>query len=125
MCGIAGILRREGAPVFETEVRSMCDLMTHRGPDDDGIHIGDGVGLGMRRLSIIGLSNGSQPIANEDRTVWVVFNGEIYNYEALRSHLAARGHMFRTDSDTECLVHLYEDYGVEFVEHLRGMLAFA
>ncbi|HYB96598.1 MAG TPA: asparagine synthase (glutamine-hydrolyzing) [Vicinamibacterales bacterium] len=125
MCGIAGILRREGAPVFETEVRSMCDLMTHRGPDDDGVYIGDGVGLGMRRLSIIGLSNGSQPIANEDRTVWVVFNGEIYNYEALRSHLAARGHMFRTDSDTECLVHLYEDYGVEFVEHLRGMFAFA
>ena len=103
----------------------MCDVMVHRGPDEDGVYIGNGVGLGMRRLSIIGLDTGSQPIANEDRSVWVVFNGEIYNYARLRHDLEGRGHVFRTGSDTECLVHLYEDHGEALVDHLRGMFAFA
>jgi asparagine synthase (glutamine-hydrolysing) len=125
MCGIAGMVRWAGAPVLENEIRGMCDVMVHRGPDDDGVYIGDGVGLGMRRLSIIGLDTGHQPIANEDRSVWVVFNGEIYNYAELRKQLEQRGHVFRTDSDTECLVHLYEDHGDALVEHLRGMFAFA
>ena len=125
MCGIAGMVRWTGAPVFEREIRAMCDVMVHRGPDDDGIYVGDGVGLGMRRLSIIGLDSGRQPIANEDRTVWVVFNGEIYNYRDLRHTLTERGHVFRTSTDTECLVHLYEDHGAGLVEHLRGMFAFA
>ena len=119
------MVRWAGEPVLEREIRSMCDLMVHRGPDEDGVYIGDGVGLGMRRLSIIGLDSGRQPIANEDRTVWVVFNGEIYNYQSLRHHLMQRGHIFRTDTDTECLVHLYEDHGADLVDHLRGMFAFA
>ena len=119
------MVRWTGQPVGEHEIRSMCDLMVHRGPDDDGIYVGDGVGLGMRRLSIIGLDTGRQPIANEDRTVWVVFNGEIYNYASLRKDLEQRGHVFRTGTDTECLVHLYEDHGEHLVEHLRGMFAFA
>ncbi len=125
MCGIAGIVRWNEQPVLEHEIRSMCDVMVHRGPDDDGVYIGGMVGLGMRRLSIIGLSSGSQPIANEDGTVRVVFNGEIYNYAALRRDLEQRGHVFRTASDTECLVHLYEDHGAALVDHLRGMFAFA
>jgi asparagine synthase (glutamine-hydrolysing) len=125
MCGIAGIVRWTGQPVLEHEIRTMCDVMVHRGPDDDGVFVGEGVGLGMRRLSIIGLDTGRQPIANEDRSVWVVFNGEIYNYAALRKQLEQRGHIFRTESDTECLVHLYEDHGDALVDHLRGMFAFA
>lgn len=125
MCGIAGIVRWTGQPVVEHEIRAMCEVMIHRGPDEDGVYIGDGVGLGMRRLSIIGLDTGKQPIANEDGTVWVVFNGEIYNYESLRHDLEQRGHVFRTGSDTECLVHLYEDHGESLVQHLRGMFAFA
>jgi asparagine synthase (glutamine-hydrolysing) len=125
MCGIAGIVRWDEQPVLEHEVRSMCDVMVHRGPDEGGIYVNGHVGLGMRRLSIIGIDSGSQPIANEDRTVWVVFNGEIYNYASLRRELEQRGHVFRTTSDTECLVHLYEDYGARLVNHLRGMFAFA
>ena len=125
MCGIAGMVRWSGPPVLEREIRDMCDVMTHRGPDEDGVYVNGGVGLGMRRLSIIGLDTGSQPIANEDRTVWVVFNGEIYNYASLRRQLEQRGHVFRTDSDTECLVHLYEDHGENLVDQLRGMFAFA
>jgi asparagine synthase (glutamine-hydrolysing) len=125
VCGIAGIVRWNEQPVLEHEIRSMCDVMVHRGPDEDGVYIGGPVGLGMRRLSIIGIDSGSQPIANEDGTVWVVFNGEIYNYAALRSDLEQRGHQFRTTSDTECLVHLYEDHGARLVDHLRGMFAFA
>jgi asparagine synthase (glutamine-hydrolysing) len=119
------MVRWAGPPILEQDIRAMCDVMTHRGPDEGGVYVSDGVGIGMRRLSIIGLDTGSQPLANEDRTVWVVFNGEIYNYEALRHRLEQRGHVFRTDSDTECLVHLYEDHGEHLVEHLRGMFAFA
>ena len=125
MCGIAGIVRWDQRPVLEHEIRAMCGAMVHRGPDDEGIYLGDGVAIGMRRLSIIDLSNGHQPVSNEDGSVWIVFNGEIYNYQALRRDLIARGHAFRTNSDTETIVHLYEEYGAGCVEHLRGMFGFA
>src|SRR5207253_97958 len=103
----------------------MCGVMAHRGPDDEGVYIGDGVAIGMRRLSIIDLSNGDQPISNEDGTIWIVFNGEIYNYQELRRDLQKRGHTFRTASDTETIVHLYEDLGPRCVDRLRGMFGFA
>jgi len=103
----------------------MCAAMVHRGPDDEGIYVAPGVGLGMRRLSIIDLGNGHQPLSNEDGTVWIVFNGEIYNYQELRLRLESCGHVFRTASDTETIVHLYEDVGSRCVEYLRGMFAFA
>ena len=125
MCGIAGIIRWDQRPVLEHEIRAMCGAMVHRGPDDEGIYLGDGVAIGMRRLSIIDLDNGHQPVSNEDGSVWIVFNGEIYNYRELRRQLQGRGHTFRTESDTETIVHLYEDFGPRCVEHLRGMFAFA
>ncbi len=103
----------------------MCESILHRGPDEDGFFVAPGVGLGMRRLSIIDLAGGRQPIFNEDGTVVVVFNGEIYNYEELTQGLKERGHVFKTNSDTETIVHLYEDHGLEFVDHLRGMFAIA
>lgn len=124
MCGIAGYFLQEGQA--ETgRLRAMCDAIRHRGPDDEGLRADGQCGLGMRRLSIIDLSTGHQPIANEDGTVWVVFNGEIYNYQQLRRDLAARGHRFSTSSDTETLVHLYEDEGAVGVNKLRGMFACA
>jgi asparagine synthase (glutamine-hydrolysing) len=125
MCGIAGIIRWDGAPVAEGELRAMCGAMTHRGPDDQGLYVNGSVGLGMRRLSIIDLDGGHQPVPNEDRSIWVVFNGEIYNYRALRRDLERRGHVFTTNSDTETIVHLYEDYGPQCVDRLRGMFAIA
>jgi asparagine synthase (glutamine-hydrolysing) len=123
MCGIVGMVGPE--PVAETAILEMCDAIRHRGPDDAGSFVEGGVGLGMRRLSIIDLAGGHQPIANEDGSVVVVFNGEIYNHVALRAELAARGHGFRTRSDTEILVHLYEDEGERMLPRLRGMFAFA
>jgi asparagine synthase (glutamine-hydrolysing) len=125
MCGIAGIVRWDGAPVPEQDIRSMCAAIVHRGPDDEGVYLADGVALGQRRLSIIDLEGGHQPLSNEDGTVWIVFNGEIYNYGELRRDLERRGHVFRTNSDTETIVHLYEDEGARCVERLRGMFAFA
>src|SRR5919109_1604256 len=107
MCGIAGFVLREGSAEASL-VRSMCDRMRHRGPDDEGIHVDGGCGIGMRRLSIIDLNTGHQPISNEDGSIWVVFNGEIYNFHELRDDLIGKGHQFRTSSDTETLVHLYE-----------------
>lgn len=105
-------------------MRSMCDQIRHRGPDDEGILVDGGCGIGMRRLSIIDLKTGHQPVSNEDGSVWVVFNGEIYNYQELRADLIARGHHFSTHSDTETLVHLYEEKGAEGLALLRGMFAF-
>lgn len=125
MCGIAGILSFDGRPVSPGELRAMTDVLVHRGPDDEGFFVGRGVGLGMRRLSIIDLETGQQPVANEDGTVHVVQNGEIYNFRELRRELEARGHAFTTAGDTEVLVHLYEEHGPAFVERLRGMFAFA
>lgn len=124
MCGIAGFYLREGQASMAA-VRAMCDQIRHRGPDDEGYHMQAGCAIGMRRLSIIDLSTGHQPMANEDESVWVVFNGEIYNYRELRRDLLARGHRFATNSDTETLVHLYEEEGAEGLRRLRGMFAYA
>jgi len=123
MCGIAGFLLRNGQATPEA-VRTMTDVIRHRGPDDEGIYTDGPCGIGMRRLSIIDLSTGHQPISNEDGSIWVVFNGEIYNYQELRQDLISRGHRFRTNSDTETLVHLYEEMGTEGLALLRGMFAF-
>ena len=125
VCGIAGIVRSDGAPVDRELVTRMNDAIRHRGPDDDGFYFSDGVGLGMRRLSIIDLAHGQQPIHNQDRTAWIVFNGEIYNYRELRAQLENLGHTFYTDSDTEAIVHAWDQYGTDCPRHLRGMFAFA
>ena len=126
MCGIVGKLNTDRSkPVEPALVRAMCQTLVHRGPDDEGIYVDGNVGLGMRRLSIIDLAGGHQPISNEDGTVWVVLNGEIYNYRDWRPLLESRGHRFATNSDTEAIVHLYEEYGDDFVHHLRGMFAIA
>jgi asparagine synthase (glutamine-hydrolysing) len=124
MCGIAGFLLQKGAGSLAV-VTAMCDQIRHRGPDDAGVYIDRGCGIGMRRLSIIDLSTGHQPIANEDGSLWVVFNGEIYNYQDLRRDLLAQGHRFSTNSDTETILHLYEEYGVASFSRLRGMFALA
>lgn len=125
MCGICGIVHVDGAPVDPLLLEAMTATLVHRGPDDDGYYVSGGVGLGMRRLSIIDLPGGRQPIANEDETIRIVFNGEIYNYRELREDLVSRGHVFRTHSDTEVIVHLYEEMGAECVTRLNGMFAFA
>lgn len=126
MCGICGVAFTDAKrPAHAATLRDMCETMIHRGPDDAGYHVGTGVGLGIRRLSIIDLDGGRQPISNEDETVVVVLNGEIYNYQELRTMLLAKGHRFRTHSDTEVIVHLYEERGLECVAELRGMFAFA
>jgi asparagine synthase (glutamine-hydrolysing) len=106
-------------------IEPMCTIMRHRGPDDQGTYCQGQIGLGVRRLSIIGVTTGHMPIHNEDSSVWVAFNGEIYNYQTLRARLESRGHRFYTTSDTEVIVHLYEEHGADFVEHLRGMFAIA
>jgi asparagine synthase (glutamine-hydrolysing) len=124
MCGIAGILDINSAPE-KGLIERMCRIMTHRGPDGEGYHISGPVALGHRRLSIIDLEGGKQPLCNEDGTVWITFNGEIYNFQELRDDLAAKGHRFATRSDTEAIVHAYEEYGERCVERLRGMFAFA
>jgi asparagine synthase (glutamine-hydrolysing) len=124
MCGIAGLLSQDSGS--ERMVREMMDALQHRGPDDSGLYHGDdGVTLGHRRLSVIGLESGRQPISNEDGTVWIVFNGEIYNWRNLRADLEKKGHTFSTDSDTEVIVHLYEDHGIGCLRFLRGMFAFS
>lgn len=126
MCGIAGIAALSGKiqPTIEL-IRCMCDTIVHRGPDEEGLDVRDSVALGMRRLSIIDLSGGSQPIFNEDRTIRVVFNGEIYNFKQLRKELEQFGHKFYTRTDTEVIVHAYEHYGRDFAKHLNGMFAVA
>jgi asparagine synthase (glutamine-hydrolysing) len=126
MCGICGVYPYGiGEPVGAEVLDSMLRSIRHRGPDDEGMYLDADVGLGSRRLSIIDLAGGRQPICNEDRSVVVVFNGEIYNFEELRARLQRRGHAFTTDSDTEVIVHLYEERGDECVRELRGMFAFA
>src|SRR6266511_1697977 len=126
MCGIAGIVdARLPASEVLPLLRKMTDAITHRGPDDEGFAVEDGVGLGIRRLSIIDVTGGHQPINGEDGSVQVVFNGEIYNYPELRERLSGRGHTFRTHSDTEVIVHSYEDKGVGCLEDLRGMFGVA
>jgi asparagine synthase (glutamine-hydrolysing) len=125
MCGIAGQVRNDGAPVSDELLASMCALIEHRGPDSRGVHTGDGVGLGIQRLRVIDLETGDQPIYNEDRSIAVVLNGEIYNFRELRAELQQRGHTFRTAGDTEVIVHLYEERGPNCVAALNGMFAFA
>ncbi len=132
MCGIAGFVDVGGSAHANNDVererhtlRQMCDVIRHRGPDDEGTFVGDGAALGMRRLSIIDLGGGHQPIHNEDRSLWVVFNGEIYNYRELRAELSGHGHAFYTDTDTETIVHAYEQWGEDAFSHLRGMFGIA
>jgi asparagine synthase (glutamine-hydrolysing) len=126
MCGVCGIVRSDGAgPDDERLVEMMCDELRHRGPDDHGMFAAPGVVLGHRRLSIIDLDTGAQPMSINDGALTIVFNGEIYNYRELRDQLAARGRVFRTKSDTEVILHLYDELGVDCLQHLRGMFAFA
>jgi asparagine synthase (glutamine-hydrolysing) len=126
MCGIAGQVNFDrGEPVERETILRMARSIAHRGPDDEGFFIAGPVGLGFRRLSIIDLSGGHQPMCNEDETLWIVLNGEIYNFKQLRPELIRRGHRFKTESDTETILHLYEEHGVDCVKHLRGMFAFA
>ncbi|MBK8321979.1 MAG: asparagine synthase (glutamine-hydrolyzing) [Betaproteobacteria bacterium] len=126
MCGIAGILSRpRGQPPQARELSAMIGRLAHRGPDGNGIHLDGPAGLAHARLAIIDLAGGAQPLANETGSVWVTFNGEIFNFVELRADLVARGHAFRTQSDTEVIVHLYEDHGERFVEHLNGQFAIA
>ncbi|MDQ2855419.1 MAG: asparagine synthetase B, partial [Acidobacteriota bacterium] len=131
MCGIAGFIdlwdtngvrgRDDRAAILE----NMCEVIRYRGPDDSGSLLTDGAALGMRRLSIIDLSGGHQPMSGEDGSATIVFNGEIYNFRELQPKLEAHGHKFQTRSDTEAIVHAYEQYGTACVDHLRGMFAFA
>jgi asparagine synthase (glutamine-hydrolysing) len=133
MCGIAGAAWTDPAQALSPEIlRRMTTAIVHRGPDDAGEYFGDSIppgrgqcALGFRRLSIIDLAGGHQPLSNEDGSIWIAFNGEIYNYRELRGPLIARGHRFATDSDTEVIVHLYEDQGIDCLQQLRGMFAFA
>ncbi len=125
MCGIVGIVCNDHSDVDQALVQRMCAAIRHRGPDDDGFYFMGPVGFGMRRLSIIDVKGGAQPIHNQDRTAWIVFNGEIYNYRQLRDQLEKLGHAFYTNSDTEAIVHAYDQYGADCPKHLRGMFAFA
>jgi len=128
MCGIAGILDLKGNNIDNALLKAMCDTMIHRGPDDEGYYFsnkpGASIGLGHRRLSIIDLKTGHQPVHNENKNIWVIHNGEIYNFMKLRDSLEKKGHIFYTHSDTEVIVHAYEEYGEDVVHHLRGMFAF-
>ena len=121
MCGITGLVNFEDTSLLH----NMCNLLEHRGPDADGFFENKNASLGIRRLSIIDVDGGNQPISNEDETIWTVFNGEIYNYEILQEDLKSKGHKFQTNSDTETIVHAYEEYGLDFVNYLRGMFAIA
>lgn len=126
MCGIVGIVNFDSAEnIDEKALRSMASIVSHRGPDDEGFYVDGNIGLGHRRLSIIDLKTGHQPMCNEDETVWIVSSGEIYNYLEVRQELTAKGHDFKTHSDTEVIIHLYEEYGVRCVDKLNGMFAFA
>src|SRR5215510_16594676 len=126
MCGICGICLTDlQARVDPDLLNAMNDSLAHRGPDGQGVYITGAVGLGHRRLSIIDLATGDQPIFNEDHSIAIVFNGEIYNYKELRDDLIKKGHRFRTTGDTEVIVHLYEERGIDCVRDLNGMFAFA
>ncbi len=124
MCGIVGIVNTNKSVSYDI-LKRMNDAIVHRGPDDEGFFIEENVGLTMRRLSIIDLAGGKQPIHSYDKTKWIVFNGEIYNYLELKKHLTDKGFEFYTNSDTEVIVNLYQLYGIDCLQHLRGMFAFA
>lgn len=124
MCGICGIVFFNGERVSELDIKKMNDLLYHRGPDSQGYFIKDNIAIAMRRLSIIDLKTGDQPISNEDQKIQVILNGEIYNFLKLKEDLIKKGHRFKSKTDTEVIAHLYEEYGIDFVRHLRGMFAF-
>jgi asparagine synthase (glutamine-hydrolysing) len=126
MCGICGVFHAQNKPPIDPSViEQMTNSLTHRGPDDHGTYIQGPIGLGFTRLSIIDLNGGHQPMSNEEGTIWLVFNGEIWNYTHLRSELQQKGHVFRTQSDTETVIHAYEEYGLDAISHLHGMFGFA
>ena len=125
MCGIAGKYNIDGKEVRLDTLKQMLSAIQHRGPDEFGVYMDKNIGLAHARLSIIDLCGGQQPMSNEDGTVWITFNGEIFNYLELREDLLKRGHRFSTHSDTEVIIHLYEDYGPECLKHLNGQFAFA
>src|SRR5215510_7950565 len=126
MCGICGLAHSDPTQRVDLDVaQRMRDAIAHRGPDGEGLHVAAGVALAHRRLSIIDLAGGAQPLSNEDGTVWVTYNGEIYNFQGLKDSLVKRGHVFRTHCDTEVVVHAYEEWGDGFVARLNGMFAFA
>jgi asparagine synthase (glutamine-hydrolysing) len=125
MCGIAGIVNFQGKEDQQSILNPMLRAMHHRGPDATGIYLSDHAGLGHARLSIIDLSGGHQPIHNEAENIWIVFNGEIFNYPELREELIKKGHRFYTKSDTEVIIHLYEEYGNGLFQHLNGQFAIA
>src|SRR5690242_5700487 len=125
MCGIAGVVDTNRRRADSALVQQMCDALRHRGPDDEDYYVKGPAVLGQRRLAILDLVTGRQPMSNEDGTVWATFNGEIYNFAALRQRLKGLGHRFATQSDTEVIVHAWEQYGAASVKHLRGMFAFA
>ena len=126
MCGICGKLAFDHqVTISPTLMKEMADAIRHRGPDDEGYYVSGQVGLSFRRLSIIDLKSGHQPLSNENGSIWIVFNGEIYNYQELRDFLLKKGHVFKTRTDTEVIVHLYEEFGPGCLEKLRGMFSFA
>ena len=125
MCGIAGIVRFDDSLPTDKDIRRMVDLIKHRGPDGEGILVRDQIAIGHRRLSIIDIEGGRQPMSNEDGNVWVTYNGELYNFEKLRDQLRGLGHVFKSNSDTEVIVHAFEQWGSDCVRHFRGMFAFA
>src|SRR3954464_6300529 len=125
MCGISGVFDFKGAPVDRELVRRMSSAISHRGPDGEGYYFDDAVGLGHRRLSIIDIKGGSQPISNETDRLHIIFNGEIYNYVELREELQAKGHRFKTQTDTEVILHAYEQWGIDCVSRFNGIFAFA
>ncbi|MEW6497562.1 MAG: asparagine synthetase B, partial [Cyanobacteriota bacterium] len=126
MCGISGKVNFKQEVVDRAAIAKMCQRLVHRGPDDEGIYTSLHIGLGQRRLSIIDLSSRAvAPLPNEDGTIWVTFNGEIYNFQELKAELTEKGHIFRTATDTEVIVHLYEEYGTQCLSKMRGMFAFA
>jgi len=126
MCGICGFINfSRDEPADRSVLEGMRDILRHRGPDDAGLYIDGPVALGHRRLSIIDLGGGHQPMSNEDGTVWIIFNGEVYNYIELRRSFLEGRHRFRSTGDTEVMIHLYEDLGADCVKHFNGMFAFA
>ena len=125
MCGIVGVCGWDAEPVQEQTIRQMLAMIKHRGPDQFGLYIDDSIGMGSARLSIIDLHSGQQPITNETNELWIVFNGEIYNYPELRTELEARGHRFSTETDTEVILHLFEDLGPRCLERLNGQFSIA
>src|SRR5437667_12342211 len=125
MCGIAGILNLDGAPAEASLLRGMIQVLRHRGPDDNGVYADAAVGLAPARLSIVALSSGHQPMKNADGSLWITFNGEIFNHVELRETLARKGHVFATTSDTEVILHMYAEAGEDCVRHFNGQWAFA